>query len=1189
MALHIKSWFLYLLPLTLFAGQSLVLTPGVTSSSASDPNQSTTTSWRAEFQIHGHAIPGSDSNLFDYNGIGMNALLKTNGTMQLLDKRDSNNSVCSLDPSKTTNGLVRVQRNYPAMTFIAELWNYDGTGYQVCSTLINTANSWAFSGGKVGDFATTANLGFLKIFSTLVPVGSTPPVTASVGDITNLKFDGAVTDTSGNGHNVTFAGATYVTTPNQSPPVSVIKTLGTPSWSSWVSMRAGNPATLDGTSSFSLADSGSTVTYFWQQLSGPSSVTWSSRTAAQPVINGTVFGSYVFQLTVTDPAGVSAVSTLDVGCVATDANGVVVQANPAADLLFGPMIAFGKNPWPFQDYITLHSAQIRSSYIASQTPEWTTLLPGTISFTPWYGSSPNRTSINGAILSTDQNIVVNDITKIDITTLPTVVIISLGGAQEEVRICSVAGSTLTACYDGRGWRQGLYSEASAPQAWGNGTSIEQLKTTGTGTTFLSDFCPAGYGEEGQISYNTGTVGVTAGSNTITGSGTAWTNALDSNRIRISGHHGGVAFAFFATITTTGSTGITLSRAYPSTADTESGLTYAIIHPGKQLVRQWLRPDTTTGQQLSGVSSCENNTSIYTYSVDGISNSSTSLQIGQHYSKSSQVWAGEFGPNYYDEVFAHYAEYFRSGNSLFLNNARGIGDYWDTMPELDQGYVNTTPRHAGMTGQVAAAVLDNRPSKWYTIRQFDGQAIASPFSGGIILPDCDSDLREGAYGLSWVALSAMFDPVDTGSPTTPGQRSYWKAKLADAYTRDNGCKGPQSEFPQSYYNGAGGAFSMTHGSTTATGTAIPTSLCANVTTGSVTVTNGSTAVTGTNFTAGNKMIIRAQRGGSYYLFYSSFSATSSTVATLSSPFDGTSGTYTYAIENDDSFLSFGANSGDHTNINTFYTCVWNSSTSITLDHGWEGTTGTYNASRSVDVGYGQTVFLMGLKTTAMHWAALGASGATATNYGNLATASAAWILGDGFDPVSKGLYYKREFYACEPVLNPRFNCMYDGTRFPAEAARTLNGEAQNAMRIAYEANPSPANLTFGDQFYGAQWGKLGGPYSDSYYLESLDSDSTFSYKWIGFLFGMGMSHQWPAARLGGVAPAVNRSMGSGSVWLPSPTPPTCRLWLLRQIRRLLPRHAPLHPVWSRLISAKVLTFTNSNISTFPIISCPPPRL
>src|ERR1019366_6263576 len=110
-----------------------------------------------------------------------------------------------------------------------------------------------------------------------------PPTTADAGNWTELKFNGSLTDSSGNGHNASiYSGgpATYASTPNQGP-TSFLRTYGAPAWSNWLSLRAGFPAQLDGTSSYSLADASSSVTYFWQQLSGPSTVRWVNRSAAQ--------------------------------------------------------------------------------------------------------------------------------------------------------------------------------------------------------------------------------------------------------------------------------------------------------------------------------------------------------------------------------------------------------------------------------------------------------------------------------------------------------------------------------------------------------------------------------------------------------------------------------------------------------------------------------------------------------------------------------------------------------------------------------------------------------------------------------------------------------------------------------------------------------------------------------------------
>jgi hypothetical protein len=106
----------------------------------------------------------------------------------------------------------------------------------------------------------------------------------------------------------------------------------------------GHPGTLDGTGS-SPEDGGNTLTFLWQQLSGPQ-VTWgrtpiqpiigrgglaqlttSDQKTAQPVILGLAPGSYTFQLTVTDGSGHPSVCTVDDEAVVTDHNGVLFYLN----------------------------------------------------------------------------------------------------------------------------------------------------------------------------------------------------------------------------------------------------------------------------------------------------------------------------------------------------------------------------------------------------------------------------------------------------------------------------------------------------------------------------------------------------------------------------------------------------------------------------------------------------------------------------------------------------------------------------------------------------------------------------------------------------------------------------------------------------------------------------------------------
>ncbi|MBZ5581203.1 MAG: hypothetical protein LAQ30_03175, partial [Acidobacteriia bacterium] len=146
--------------------------------------------------------------------------------------------------------------------------------------------------------------------------------------------------------------------------------------------RAGYRAQLDATAS-AARDGGAGLKFQWQQLSGPTRVSWSGRSAAQPNIRGLVFGSYVFQLTVTDSSNQSSICTIKHGAVATDDKGVAITENPAVDALLGPLVPLGSNPWPWFDTTHKAAADLQISFMDANYPGWwDTPGPGTVAIAP---------------------------------------------------------------------------------------------------------------------------------------------------------------------------------------------------------------------------------------------------------------------------------------------------------------------------------------------------------------------------------------------------------------------------------------------------------------------------------------------------------------------------------------------------------------------------------------------------------------------------------------------------------------------------------------------------------------------------------------------------------------------------------------------------------------------------------------
>jgi hypothetical protein len=448
---------------------------------------------------------------------------------------------------------------------------------------------------------------------------------------------------------------------------------------------------------------------------------------------------------------------------------------------------------------------------------------------------------------------------------------------------------------------------------------------------------------------------------------------------------------------------------------------------------------------------------------------------------------------------------------------------------------------------AAAVLDgDRASNWSGLRSFAQQGFAAGQRN-----DCDEDMRESAYQMSWLSLAAQFDP-------NPAQRANWRNDLSTAaYNRDSGCKRPDNSFATAFYWLPGPLqIAATQGSTTATAVngTFPSNMCYSTASGTALASSGSALLTGLTGSflppAGvtYKLLVGGTLNGVRYDLVTQFDYNSPQSLTMAALWPGDSGTVYWSIENNDNnnyILTIAQGPNDTANFGQVISCTLTDTTHIQLYRPWPTADGTFLYTYYNLVGRGTQTFMAGIKTLQMRY-----GGQVYAPYQSLDQAIANWVGTTGFDSGgTKGIFYGRVFPQCEPVVTDSgINdvlyrvpaCIENSYNAGATAeARARNSEAQNAMTVMYLANPTMENQALGDLFYGATFGVSGytanGYFSDGLTASNLDDVSLGSYKWPGFFFGVGMAHQWPAARVGGVAPpqyrtvyiSLNQTVGSSA--------------------------------------------------------------
>jgi hypothetical protein len=300
--------------------------------------------------------------------------------LQCLSDIDAGGGIPQHDLAGRAGFAVRCQRDPTRGRITFEIWNLDGTGYAVSTT---TPSNWGSVNGTstvfLGKYGSSApsNLlygyvGCFRISTELVTVGSPPPYAADVpkGNVVSWEFEDDLKDSSENNSTLKMdQQVTYEPEAAHPPHCSAGDRL---------IFRAGARAFLDATNSY-VSEGRTPASYLWQQISGPTNVVFEDETQARPSIAGLIFGSYVFQLTITDNTGASSTCTVKHGAVATDNKGIVIVPNRAHARFMSSLTRFGENQWSFYDDRQKAMSDWLVAAIDSRFgPAWNDAAPGTV-------------------------------------------------------------------------------------------------------------------------------------------------------------------------------------------------------------------------------------------------------------------------------------------------------------------------------------------------------------------------------------------------------------------------------------------------------------------------------------------------------------------------------------------------------------------------------------------------------------------------------------------------------------------------------------------------------------------------------------------------------------------------------------------------------------------------------------------
>ncbi len=739
----IKSIFLgAVLAVACPAAESVALYNGASASGTFPVNPAFTSigNIRMEFRLHGIAPAADYYGWIFYFGQFYARFLPGPAILNMSDNYDGDVGV-NLDLRGRPDLIVRFQRDKANSRMTLEAWNTDGTGYVYATNTLSSIKTANIAGTPMtfGAPATSTDLAYLRMYSSVLPLNSPPP-SRTDGDLGDWEFEGNLNDKSGKG--VNLAGVvSYVATPFE--PINVtFGQFGTERvWSA-----NHESVFLDGSGTYSSADDPK-YSYQWSQISGPGIGSFTTPAAPTTSFSAFLPGDYKIRLTAGDGVTNNSID-VDVGAVNTDEKGIVQTGNPAMDVALGPLSMWGTSPWPWYDYTEMADAD--ALYTLVTTP-------------PVYGQTPlagTVTAVNGSATVTGVGTnFYRDLTDCD----PSSGSGSAYTCTSNVPYASLSDITL---------RDRFFVPdvncSGSPTLNINGTIALPVYNAGTNTPAP---CKAG------VVYVIALQGcLTSGGATCSG-GVQWTPAtaftagttvLDSS--------------FHVQLCTVAGTSAGSAPAWNNSGGTttdgtvqwqDQGLAFYTITQGYPLIWLWWNAPDGPGSgriwiPVLTINSPASLTLFYgayvgpTAQSAGIQYSNPSLpELGIYWNYTGQP---SNNINYYDVVHALYKLYYRTNLTKYLTGARTLADNWYKYGTA-QGYYSGAPRAMGFLGMIDRAI-DGHPTIWKALEQYFSYPTqlslfqtTTPQSVGL-----QFDTRETGYQVRYMARMAALDP-DPGWQTT----------------------------------------------------------------------------------------------------------------------------------------------------------------------------------------------------------------------------------------------------------------------------------------------------------------------------------------------------------------------------------------------------------------------------------------